>query len=341
MEQDDKTRRLAEDKKNMQRDNIARKGLGTSRPQRRITEGHTKPCDECGVIEWNTDSSRGEISCGGCGLVVEENSIDPGAEWTNYDNTSDRSRVGAPATFTLADKGLNTTISSSDLTSGAAGRLGMSAKARRDWRRRRVYDERSKTRQSRARNLVKANQTVRDKSGLPKSMNEEVCRLYKILSHQGFVTGRSIAGVTAACTYLVARKEGVPRQIPDISKSFEVDEKELSRMIRHISRKFNMHKISSPSDYFGRFISDLKLPPNTQLQVDRLWLALQPHVEIWQGKKPMGVAAALIYKAAAESGHKRTQAEICEVANVSEVTLRGLNRLIEGIFKSIGESSQN
>ena len=139
----------------------------------------------------------------------------------------------------------------------------------------------------------------------------------------------------------VARKEGVPRQIPDISKAFEVDEKELSRMIRHISRKFNMHKISSPSDYFGRFISDLKLPPNTQLQVDRLWLALQPHVEIWQGKKPMGVAAALIYKAAAESGHKRTQAEICEVANVSEVTLRGLNRLIEGIFKSIGESSQN
>ena len=191
-------------------------------------------------------------------MVVEENSIDPGADWTNYDNTSDRSRVGAPATYPLADKGLNTSISKSDLTSGAAGRLGMSAKARRDWRRRRVYDERSKTRQSRARNLVKANQTVRDKSGLPKSMNEEVCRLYKILSHQGFVTGRSIAGVTAACTYLVARKEGVPRQIPDISKAFEVDEKDLSRMIRHISRKLNMHKISSPSDYFGRFISDLK-----------------------------------------------------------------------------------
>ena len=64
-------------------------------------------------------------------------------------------------------------------------------------------------------------------------------------------------------------------------------------------------------------------------------------MDIWQGKKPMGVAAALIYKAASESGHKRTQADICEVAGVSEVTLRGLNRLVEGMFKSLGESGDN
>lgn len=341
MVQDEQDRRLAENKKKMQRDNIVRGGIGSARPQRRVVDGHTTPCVECGVLDWKSDISRGEVSCNSCGLVVEENSIDPGAEWTNHDNTTDRSRVGAPSTYTLADKGLNTSIASSDLSSGAAGRLGMSAKARRDWRRRRTIDERSKTRASRARNLVKANQTIRDRSGLPKSMQEEICRLYKILSEEGYVTGRSIAGVTAACTYLVARKEGVPRQIPTIAEAFQVGEKELSRMIRDISRKFRMHKVSSPDDYFSRFISDLKLPPNTQLQVDRLWDILQPHVDIWQGKKPMGVAAALIYKAASESGHKRTQAEICEVAGVSEVTLRGLNRLVEGIFKSLGESGQN
>ena len=341
MTQDETVRREAEQKKNMQRDNVARKGLGSSRPQRRVVDGHTKPCDECGVVNWISDNSRGEVSCGECGLVVEENVIDPGIDWTNHDSTTDRSRIGAPATHTLADKGLNTSISNSDLTSSAAGRLGMSAKARRDWRRRRVMDERSKTRASRARNLVKANQMVRDKSGLPRSMQEEVCRLYKLLSHQGFVTGRSIAGVTAACTYLVARKEGVPRQIPEIAETFQVDEKELSRMIRHISRKFNMHKISCPSDYFSRFISDLKLPPNTFLQVEHLWNLLKPHVDMWQGKKPMGVAAALIYKAAAESGHKRTQAEICAVAKVSEVTLRQLNRIIAGLFKSLGVADKN
>ena len=102
-----------------------------------------------------------------------------------------------------------------------------------------------------------------------------------------------------------------------------------------------MHKISSPTEYFGLYISALKLPPNTQLQVDHLWSILEPHDQIWQGKRPTGVAAALIYKAASESGHKRTQAEICKVAKISEVTLRGLLRLLEGLFKSLGESGQN
>mgnify|MGYP002031774991 CR=1 FL=1 len=162
--------------------------------------------------------------------------------------------------------------------------MGMSAKARRDWRRRRVMDERSKTRASRARNLVKANQMVRDKSGLPRSMQEEVCRLYRILSHQGFVTGRSIAGVTAACTYLVARKEGVPRQIPEVAEIFMVDEKELSRMIRHISRKFNMHKISSPSDYFGRFMPEMgQRNVNEARATGR---SLMSNIQKFQGKVP-------------------------------------------------------
>ena len=47
-------------------------------------------------------------------------------------------------TYTLADKGLNTTIDVRDLNTGIASRHGMSSQARRDWRRRRIIDERSK-----------------------------------------------------------------------------------------------------------------------------------------------------------------------------------------------------
>ena len=59
------------------------------------------------------------------------------------------------------------------------------------------------------------------------------------------------------------------------------------------------------------------------------------HDDVWQGKKPMGVAAALIYKAANAAGTPRTQSEVCAVANVSEVTLRGLLRLIDGLLDKI------
>ena len=57
------------------------------------------------LVDWQLDDTRGEIICNSCGLVVEENVIDPGAEWTNRDKTEDRSRVGQPLTYTLADKG--------------------------------------------------------------------------------------------------------------------------------------------------------------------------------------------------------------------------------------------
>jgi len=319
--------------------NQSKMDIDFERPIRRTLEGHTRPCEECFAVDWNMDEKRGEIVCNSCGLVVEENVIDPGAEWINGDSGQDKSRVGAPLTYTLADRGLNTTIDIKDLNSGSAGRLGMSNQARRDWRRRRVVDERSKTRKSRERNLVRANQFIRDKSGLPRPLQEEVARIYRKLSSEGFVTGRSILGVTAACTYLVARQENLPRQITHLAESFDVTEKELSRLIRQVSRKLNMHKITSPDQFFDKFISDLQLPANIHIQVNTLWEIIKPHDDIWQGKKPMGVAAALIYKASNESSNPRTQSEVCAIANISEVTLRGLLRLFNGLLQQLGHES--
>ena len=130
----------------------------------RKTEGVSRPCTVCGSNSWDTDEVRGETSCSECGYVAEENMMDLGAEWTNHSGGDDRSRVGAPTTLTLSDKGLSTEIRRSDLTSGGAKRHGMSGKALRDWRRRQRIDQRSKTRDSRSRNLAKAMQFIRDLS---------------------------------------------------------------------------------------------------------------------------------------------------------------------------------
>lgn len=318
-----------------------RNGLGSARPSRRTIEGHTKPCDECGAVDWNLDAVRGEVACNSCGLVVEDNVIDPGAEWTNHNDGQDRSRVGNPTTYTLADKGLNTTIDARDLNSGSISTRGMSSKARRDWRRRRVIDERSKTNKSRERNLIKANQMIRDKSGLPSSMQEETARLYRKLSGEGFVTGRSIAGVAAACVYLVARQFNIPKQIPDVAEKFQIGEKELSRLIRQVSRRLNMHKITSPDQYFDKFVSDLELPPSALKEVYRLWALIADFEEEWQGKKPMGIAAALIYQASQNVDNSRTQSDICSIAKVSEVTLRGINRDLSNLIALIEGRNQS
>ena len=56
-------------------------------------------------------------------------------------------------------------------------------------------------------------------------------------------------------------------------------------------------------------MSQLDLPPSMRTQVQHLWSLIKPHEDVWQGKKPMGVAAALIYKTANESGSPRTQSD--------------------------------
>ena len=82
-----------------------------SRPGRvRGTESVSEPCSLCGSLDWETDDSRGETTCGTCGYVALQNMIDPGAEWTNHSDGDDRSRVGAPTRIDLSDKGLNLSL---------------------------------------------------------------------------------------------------------------------------------------------------------------------------------------------------------------------------------------
>jgi len=320
------------------KNNSRKKEVITSkRPSRvRGTEAITGKCKICGSNSWDTDTVRGETICSECGFVAAENMIDPGAEWTNHSGGEDRSRVGAPTSLTISDKGLSTEISRSDLTSGAASRHGMSKKNLREWRRRQRVDQRSKTRDSRSRNLTTAMQFIRDKGDLPKQIEQEAANLYRHAMKEGIVTGRSIRGVTAACVYIAARQAGIPRRIDVIAEAFdmvsEVEEKELKRTIRLVARKMNTHHITGPEEYFEKFHSDLQLPPCVLGDTRDLWDKVGENM-VWQGKKPSGIAGCILYKASQDSNSPRTQSEVCKVSGISEVTLRGLLKILNQMLE--------
>ncbi|MFC6771947.1 TFIIB-type zinc ribbon-containing protein, partial [Halorubrum pallidum] len=72
---------------------------------------HTTTCPECdGSLI--TDTEHGETVCADCGLVVEADSVDRGPEWRAFDASErdSKSRVGAPTTNMMHDKGLSTNI---------------------------------------------------------------------------------------------------------------------------------------------------------------------------------------------------------------------------------------
>jgi len=310
-----------------------RGGVSTgSRPSKsRSTEAMSGSCEVCGGTSWDSDNIRGETVCSECGYVAAENMIDPGAEWINHSNGDDRSRVGSPSTLTLSDKGLSTEIRRSDLTSGGARKHGLSGKALRDWRRRQRIDQRSKTRDSRSRNLSVAMQFIRDRGDLPPQIEQESASLYRHSVERGLVTGRSIRGVTAACVYIAAREAKIPRKIEDVSDAFdmvsEVEVKELKRTIRLVARNLGTHHITSPEEYFEKFHSDLGLPPLVLGIARDVWSNVKDDLA-WQGKKPSGIAGLILYYSSQKSESPRTQSEVCAVSGISEVTLRGLLKVL-------------
>jgi transcription initiation factor TFIIB len=74
-------------------------------------------------------------------------------------------------------------------------------------------------------------------------------------------------------------------------------------------------------DYFERFCSDLGLPPVT-VALCHTWIKEVRDKELDSGRGPVGIAAALIYMASIKTSHRRTQREIADATNVTEVTIR-------------------
>ena len=71
---------------------------------------YVKKCPECGSSNLVYDSSRGEVICGDCGLLVEEKMVDTSHELRAFDKSEKKSRGGAPISIQKFDKGLTTNV---------------------------------------------------------------------------------------------------------------------------------------------------------------------------------------------------------------------------------------
>jgi len=132
--------------------------------------------------------------------------------------------------------------------------------------------------------------------------------------------------------YIASREAKLPRRIEDVAKAFDmvsnVEIKELKRTIRLVARNLGTHHITGPEEYFEKFHSDLGLPPYVLGEARDLWNTVKDDLS-WQGKKPSGIAGVVLYRASQDSTSPRTQSEVCKVSGISEVTLRGLLKILK------------
>ena len=280
-------------------------------------------CPECGGT-LKTDEKRGERACRECGLVVKTAEIDRGPEWRAFDarESDEKSRVGAPTTQMMHDKGLSTNIGWQN-RDAHGNRL--SSRQREKMQRLRTWDERFRTRDHSERNLKQALgelERMGSALGLAEEVRETASAIYRRALEGGLLPGRSIEGVATAALYAAARQMNRPRTIDEVAAVSRVDEMEFKRTYRYINRELELAvEPADPLQFLDRVLDDLDLSEETRRRAREL-LQDAKGTGTFNGKSPVGLAAAAIYAAGQLTGEQPTQDEVGEAAGVSSVTIR-------------------
>ncbi len=281
-------------------------------------------CPDCGSTRFKGNYERVEVICARCGLVVDENLVDMGPEWRAFDHEQrdKRTRVGAPITYTIHDKGLSTMI---DWRNKDIYGRDIPARNRAQWYRLRKWQRKIRISGATERNLAFALSEIdKDSSslGLPRSVRESASVVYRNAVNNKLIRGRSIEGVVAACVYVACRQCNVPRTLDEIADVSRVTKREIGRTYRFLARELEINlPPTSPVDYVPRFASELGLSGEVQSKaIDIIEKAVDKGLT--SGRGPIGVAAAALYISSVLLGERRTQRDVAKVAGVTEVTIR-------------------
>lgn len=280
-------------------------------------------CPECDA-DIIYDAERAEQLCESCGLVVDAELVDRGPEWRSFsqEEKESRSRVGAPTTNRLHDKGLSTTIGWRN--EDASGK-SLDTRQRELMGRLRVWDERFRAKSNQERNLKQALGEIDRMAaalGLPETVRETAGVLYRRALEEELLPGRSIEGMATACLYGAARQSGIPRSLTEISDVSRVEKLRIQRAYRYLVQELGLGiEPTDPTTYISRFASELELSAESE-RVARNLLETAMSLGLHSGKSPVGLAASAVYAASHLTNESVTQQQVSDVTQVSKVTIR-------------------
>jgi transcription initiation factor TFIIB len=299
-------------------------------------------CPECGG-RLSADSEHGETVCTDCGLVVEEDHIDHGPEWRAFDpgDHETKSRVGAPTTQLMHDKGLSSKIGWQDRD--AAGN-SLNARQRRRVQRMRTWDERFRTKNHKERNLKQALGEIERMGsalGLSEEVRETASVIYRRALEEDLLPGRTIEGVATAAVYAAARQMNTPRSVKEVAAVTRVDEMDFKRTYRYIVRELDLAVApADPQQYVGRITSKVGLSTEVERKARDI-LEAASGTGTFNGKSPVGLAAAAIYAAGLLTNQTVTQKDLEQAAEVSTVTIRNRYQELIDVYEASLEDAAN
>jgi transcription initiation factor TFIIB len=290
--------------------------------------------DTCKTYPAITDSERGEIVCGGCGLILLQNMAD--ASYENNGFTSEDfmklSRTGPASSLTMNDRGLSTVIGTNKDSTGKA----LSSKTKYEFNRLRTWDQRSKSRKtaslSKAFTLLHGMKT---KLGISDNVVENAAYIYRKVVNAKLTRGRTMASLISASLYAACRENNIPRTLDDIADAGNVERRILSRDLRTIINKLglNLNQYDTTS-FISKISNNMNLKEKTKRDAFEILRRCEKE-QITAGKHPVAQAAASLYISCIMNGEKLSLKKFAVESGVSDVTIRNRAVLIKNTLKLI------
>jgi transcription initiation factor TFIIB len=268
-------------------------------------------CNICKNSEVIIDTLTGSYVCKNCGTVIEKKSIDFGREWRIFfEDKNQKARTGAPITFALHDKGVGSEIAENSFN---------------------MLQKRTKILTSEERRLYTSFEIldrISSQYNIPKEVIETCAILYRKVTKNSLIKGKSIKGTLGVTLYFAYKIHDFPITIKEITDMLKIDKKEISKcyslvleIIKNEKDLISKIKSNNPKIYIEKIAKALNLDYKIEtLAIKILDAAMKTGVA--SGKSPKSLASAAVYLACIMTNNKKTQKEIANYTQISEVTLR-------------------
>ena len=237
-----------------------------------------------------------------------------------------------PESLTVSHKGLSTLIGLNDMD----GRGKMLDPVQKETiQRLRTWNNRSQLNDSISRNLDKALKYLNnfgDKLYLSPAVMENAAYIYRKAAIRKLAKGRSTVSLVAASIYAACREISIPKTISDIANVCNIPSKEIMSHYKLILRELSLKiPVIQGIDYVTLISNRLKLTEKTKREALRIYSLVQ-HSRISIGKNPRAFAGAIIYIASQDCNEFLRQVEVCQIADISTVSLRKRCKEIKNIL---------
>lgn len=278
------------------------------------------------------DYDNGEKICQQCGIVIKDKISDLELQPEASNNKKDTNTI-LPYSLTLYDQGISTSIADSYKIKTKEWSTNKIENNKIDFLNKIVSYSNEKRNLKIAIDMLNR---LKDKIHLPSACIEEAFTYYKKSLEMDLIKGRSIKEMVIACVYITCKKTNLPRTLSEMSKIVNGNEVFAARCYRLISREFKItYSQTDPVLFLHRIANESNIDEVTTRKALDILISLRKN-EVFSGKDPLSIAAAILYAVSRKNKEKISQSKIACAANINIITLRKRLSELRSIFIKMG-----